>query len=274
MANRHRAQARASGGRTFYAGGGSEAAKAVTAKHGFAKGGKAELGRAAGGRAKGRGDFARGGRLPRASGGSVMSSAHGGLGGSGGHAGAANAKRGGKYASGGKVAEYAKGGKVAQKLRRGGECKEEDGEDGEEEEEARGGMVARHGGMHYVGGGGRKKRADGGKAETANPDEFESLSPGMRREILRSGRHWDEFKHAAPAKGKYQGTYGPDAEKRADGGGNWISGAIKHKGALHKSLGVPEGEKIPAKKLSKAAHSDNPTTARRAKLAETLKGLH
>ena len=55
---------------------------------------------------------------------------------------------------------------------------------------------------------------------------------------------------------------------------NWISGAIKKPGALHKSLGVPEGEKIPAKKLAKAAHSDNPTLAKRANLAETLKKLH
>lgn len=54
----------------------------------------------------------------------------------------------------------------------------------------------------------------------------------------------------------------------------WIQGAIKHPGALHKQLGVPQGEKIPASKISKAANSDNPTLAKRAKLAQTLKGLH
>jgi hypothetical protein len=54
---------------------------------------------------------------------------------------------------------------------------------------------------------------------------------------------------------------------------NWISGAIKHKGALHKSLGVPVGEKIPEKKLEKAEHSKNPLTRKRANLAETLKKL-
>lgn len=59
-----------------------------------------------------------------------------------------------------------------------------------------------------------------------------------------------------------------------DGGKNWIKGAIKHPGALHKSLGVPEGQKIPAKKLAKAAHSDNPTMRRRANLAKTLKKMH
>jgi hypothetical protein len=54
----------------------------------------------------------------------------------------------------------------------------------------------------------------------------------------------------------------------------WIAGAIKHPGALHKELGVPQGEKIPAKKLAKAAKSTNPTLAKRAHLAETLKGFH
>lgn len=55
---------------------------------------------------------------------------------------------------------------------------------------------------------------------------------------------------------------------------NWIQDAIKHKGALRASLHVKEGEKIPAKKLTKAEHSKNPTTAKRAHLAETLKKLH
>jgi hypothetical protein len=55
---------------------------------------------------------------------------------------------------------------------------------------------------------------------------------------------------------------------------NWIKGAIRHKGALHKSLGVPAGKKIPAKKLAKAAHSSNPTTRRRVALAKTLKSFH
>jgi len=55
---------------------------------------------------------------------------------------------------------------------------------------------------------------------------------------------------------------------------NWISGAIKHEGSLRKSLDVPEGKNIPAKKLEKASHSDNPTLAKRANLAMTLKKLH
>lgn len=54
----------------------------------------------------------------------------------------------------------------------------------------------------------------------------------------------------------------------------WIQGAIKHPGALRKSLHVKEGEKIPASKLKKAEHSKNPKTAKRAHLAETLKKMH
>ena len=54
----------------------------------------------------------------------------------------------------------------------------------------------------------------------------------------------------------------------------WIQGAIKHKGALRESLHVKTGEKIPEKKLEKAEHSKNPTTRKRANLAETLKKMH
>lgn len=54
----------------------------------------------------------------------------------------------------------------------------------------------------------------------------------------------------------------------------WIQGAIKHPGALHKELGVPEGKKIPASKIAAAADSDNPTLAKRARLAQTLRKMH
>lgn len=54
----------------------------------------------------------------------------------------------------------------------------------------------------------------------------------------------------------------------------WIQEAIKHPGALHKSLHVKEGEKIPVSKLKKAEHSKNPILRKRAVLAETLKKMH
>lgn len=55
---------------------------------------------------------------------------------------------------------------------------------------------------------------------------------------------------------------------------NWIAGAIKKPGALHESLGVPEGKKIPSAKIEAAARSNNPTLKKRAILAQTLSKFH
>lgn len=44
------------------------------------------------------------------------------------------------------------------------------------------------------------------------------------------------------------------------------------KGSLHKQLGIPEGKKIPEKKI-KSAEKKGGLLAKRAHLAETLKGL-
>lgn len=55
--------------------------------------------------------------------------------------------------------------------------------------------------------------------------------------------------------------------------GLWISQMGMKKGALHKSLGVPQGKKIPEKKIKKAEHSKNPKLKKRAILAETLSNL-
>lgn len=54
---------------------------------------------------------------------------------------------------------------------------------------------------------------------------------------------------------------------------NWISGAIKHPGALHRELGVPAGKKIPPKKLAAAAKKGG-KEGKRARLAQTLKSFH
>jgi hypothetical protein len=53
----------------------------------------------------------------------------------------------------------------------------------------------------------------------------------------------------------------------------WINKALSKKGSkgkLHRELGVPQGEKIPAKKLANAEHSKNPTLRKEANLAKTL----
>lgn len=54
---------------------------------------------------------------------------------------------------------------------------------------------------------------------------------------------------------------------------HFIQKAIKHPGALRKSLGVKKGQKIPAKKLNAAAKKGGKLGAR-ARLAKTLKKLH
>lgn len=56
--------------------------------------------------------------------------------------------------------------------------------------------------------------------------------------------------------------------------GHFIQKAIKHPGALHRELGVPQGKKIPDSKIRAAEHSKNKTLARRARFAEELKGFH
>ena len=57
------------------------------------------------------------------------------------------------------------------------------------------------------------------------------------------------------------------------GGDDWIKGATKNKGGLHRSLGIPEGQKIPESKIEAATHSSNPKIKKQADLAETLKGM-
>ncbi len=93
-----------------------------------------------------------------------------------------------------------------------------------------------------------------------------SVSPHTR-EMAKGGKVQKHYDRMGPKK---------DVDAMASGGkvgGNWIAKATENKGALHRALKVPEGEKIPAKKLDKAAHSDNPKMRKRAALAETLKGM-
>jgi hypothetical protein len=59
-------------------------------------------------------------------------------------------------------------------------------------------------------------------------------------------------------------------KKKAD---KFIQKMHMKKGALHKELHVPEGKKIPEKKMEKAAHSENPRMRKQVNLARTLSGL-
>lgn len=53
---------------------------------------------------------------------------------------------------------------------------------------------------------------------------------------------------------------------------NWIAGAIKHPGALHKELGVAAGKTIPRARVAAAAKKGG-KLGRRARLAMTLSKL-
>lgn len=61
--------------------------------------------------------------------------------------------------------------------------------------------------------------------------------------------------------------------KDREGGRKFIAGAIKHPGALHAELGIPQGQKIPQAKIAKAAHAPG-KLGQRARFAETLEGFH
>lgn len=53
---------------------------------------------------------------------------------------------------------------------------------------------------------------------------------------------------------------------------NWIKQAIKKPGALHRALGVPQGEKIPVSKVQAAAKKGG-KLGQRARLAMTLRKM-
>lgn len=53
---------------------------------------------------------------------------------------------------------------------------------------------------------------------------------------------------------------------------NWIKGAVKKPGQLHRDLGVPQGQKIPASKLDAAAKRGG-KVGQRARFAKVMKGI-
>lgn len=56
---------------------------------------------------------------------------------------------------------------------------------------------------------------------------------------------------------------------------NWIAGAVpaSHRGMLHRALGVPQGERIPAAKLEAARHSKNPHMRHMANFAHNIRTM-
>ena len=165
----------------------------------------------------------------------------------------------------------------------------------------KGGKVVAVHGKHAVHHAGKKPRKSGGRALTADSLINRSVKEaneerdgskhigGMKRggmaghpdvaedkKLIKSMVKKEAIKHGKAHGGSCRCEKCMGGKTYASGGKaeKWIQGAIKHKGSLHKALHVPAGEKIPAKKLTKALHSDNPKLAKKARLAKTLKSLH
>jgi hypothetical protein len=79
--------------------------------------------------------------------------------------------------------------------------------------------------------------------------------PALLPEPIHSGWHFPMTKPTRAKKPK-----------------KWIAGATGKPGTLHRQLGVPSDQKIPTAKL-KAHDKGNSKLAKRARLAETLRGL-
>lgn len=91
---------------------------------------------------------------------------------------------------------------------------------------------------------------------------------------MRASRGMGDMKPSKMPKGKkiVRKDKPQDVMMYAKGGKLDISKAIKKPGALHEQMGVPKGEKIPAKKLAKAAKAPG-KLGQRARFAQVLKGF-
>ena len=60
-------------------------------------------------------------------------------------------------------------------------------------------------------------------------------------------------------------------DKSIFGDAHWMKKAGANHGGLHRSLGIPQGQKIPESRIRSAEHSSNPKERKEATLAETFK---
>lgn len=85
-----------------------------------------------------------------------------------------------------------------------------------------------------------------------------------RRSHRRHGRYW--IQGALGVERRCHSTVGPHHRKRC-------RKEARHKGALHRQLGIPVGEKIPLHILEKAAKAPG-KLGKRARLALNLRRFH
>lgn len=95
-------------------------------------------------------------------------------------------------------------------------------------------------------------------------------TPSLSKKMKSSADNW-----ISPKKVKVKKADG-GCVKKAKGGevkDHWIQDAVnpKTKGLLHKKLGVPQGDKIPEKKLAKALHSKSKKLRQEAQFAKNVK---
>jgi hypothetical protein len=113
----------------------------------------------------------------------------------------------------------------------------------------RGGKIVEMHGEAKAHGGKKPRKAAGGETGAEVPE--------TRFQMGNTGGSWMDRAAGLKTGGK------------ADG--HWIENAHIKKGALHKELGVPEGSKIPQKRLKAAEHSGNKLERERADFAENMR---
>ena len=139
--------------------------------------------------------------------------------------------------------------------------------------EAAGASHKRGGRAHHATDGVVKKKKPTGIEEGYVPTHYTGMDPNFKEASPEAEAQLANLAKTGSLKG--HPTDSPDYPERKDGGKiKWIQKDIKHPGALHKALHVPEGKKIPMAKIKKAEHSSNPVLAKRAHLAENLRSFH
>jgi len=105
------------------------------------------------------------------------------------------------------------------------------------------------------------------KGRTGKPIALEVVAKPQPGVIMNSDDTVKK-KHGGKVEGK---KTKPRADKRARGGKTKDFHPGGEKGKLHREMAIPEGQKIPVKKLAAAAHSSDPEKRRDAIRAQTMK---